>query len=132
MRGGIAGGRRAETFLEMMAAERGAARNTIDSYRRDLDDFATFLGARGGALDAAEGDDLRAYLADLDRRAFGARTIARRLSALRQFHRFLVSEGVRADDPTQQIDAPRRERPLPKILTEEEVERILEIGRAHV
>ncbi|MBT6117993.1 MAG: site-specific tyrosine recombinase XerD, partial [Rhodospirillaceae bacterium] len=129
MRGGIAGGRRAETFLEMMAAERGAARNTIDSYRRDLDDFATFLGARGGALDAAEGDDLRAYLADLDRRAFGARTIARRLSALRQFHRFLVSEGVRADDPTQQIDAPRRERPLPKILTEEEVERILDRAR---
>lgn len=127
MAGGTAnlGGRRAEAFLEMMAAERGAARNTIESYRRDLGDFAAFLRGRGGSLDTAGGDDLRAYLADLDRRAFAARTVARRLSALRQFHRFLVSEGVRSDDPTQQIDAPRRGRPLPKILTEEEVERIL-------
>ena len=123
------GERQAEAFLEMMAAERGAARNTIESYRRDLEDFATFLGGRGDALDSADGDALRAYLADLDRRAFGARTVARRLSALRQFHRFLVTEGVRTEDPTQQLDAPRRERPLPKILTEAEVERILEAAR---
>jgi integrase/recombinase XerD len=123
------GGRRAEAFLEMMAAERGAAQNTIDSYRRDLNDFAGFLAKQGWALDGADGDDLRAYLADLDRRAYGARTVARRLSALRQFHRFLVSEGVRPDDPTQQIDAPRRARPLPKILTEEEVERILDAAQ---
>lgn len=123
------GDRRAEAFLEMMAAERGAAQNTIDSYRRDLSDFAGFLARQGRAPDGAEGDDLRAYLADLDRRAYGARTVARRLSALRQFHRFLVSEGVRPDDPTQQIDAPRRARPLPKILTEEEVERILDAAQ---
>ncbi|MDA0703377.1 MAG: site-specific tyrosine recombinase XerD, partial [Proteobacteria bacterium] len=120
---------RSEAFLEMMAAERGAARNTIEAYRRDLGDFAAFLARRGGAPEAAAGDDLRAYLADLDRRAYGARTIARRLSALRQFHRFLVSEGVRPDDPTQQIDAPRRARPLPKILTEEEVGRILDAAQ---
>lgn len=125
----IRGGRRAEAFLEMMMAERGAAPNTIESYRRDLSDFAGFLAKRCCALDAAGGDELRAYLGDLDRRAYGAHTIARRLSALRQFHRFLVSEGVRPDDPTQQIDAPRRSRPLPKVLTEKEVDRILDAAQ---
>ncbi len=113
----------------MMAAERGASANTLAAYRRDLLDLAQFLDRRGVALDAGATADLRAYLAELNRRGLVARSAARRLSALRQFHRFLVSEGRRVDDPTQALDSPRLGRPLPKYLSEEDVTAILEAAR---
>ncbi|HJS31711.1 MAG TPA: site-specific tyrosine recombinase XerD [Alphaproteobacteria bacterium] len=113
--------RHVESFLEMMAAERNAAANTKSAYRKDLDDFATFLGRRGRAVHAAETAVIREYLARATRSGLSPRTIARRLSALRQFHRFLVGEGIRGDDPLAAIEGPRLGRPLPRLLSESEV-----------
>ena len=94
----------------MLVAERGAANNTRQAYERDLTDVAAWLAGRRMTLDNANTDDLRGYLDDLSRHEGGTavRTIARRLSALRQFYRFLVSEGLRTDDPAATIDAPSR------------------------
>lgn len=118
-----------ELFLEMMAAERGASPHTLDAYRRDLDAYLGFLAARArGAADATP-DDVRAHLADLAARGMAASTAARHLSAIRQLHRFLFLEGHRADDPTSRIDSPRQSRPLPRLLTEEEVTALIEAAR---
>jgi len=117
--------RHIEAFLEMLAAERGAARNTLLAYESDLGDFAAFAGDRGMAPAGADAATLQAYLGGLQRAGLSARTAARRLSALRQFHRFLLREGVRADDPTSLLDSPRLPKPLPKYLSESEVESLL-------
>jgi integrase/recombinase XerD len=117
--------RHVEAFLEMAAAERGAADNTIRAYRRDLMHFAEFAVSKGAAIEAAETALVRDYLAHLSRRRFAPRTAARRLSALRQFFAFLAAQRVRPDDPTAVVDAPRRGRALPKILSEDEVETLL-------
>ena len=118
-----------EPFLEMLAAERGAAANTQEAYRRDLAAFAEFLGKRR-VLEAATADDIRAFLGRLARAGMAPRTAARRLSALRQFYRFLVSENLRGDDPSAEVDSPRQGRALPKILSEEEVGALLEAAQA--
>ncbi len=122
--------RHLEAFLEMLAAERGAARNTLLAYESDLSDFASFAGARGSALATAGADTLRGWLARLSGVGIGARSAARKLSALRQFYRFLVREGVREDDPTQLLDSPRLPRALPKYLTEAEVDALLAAAAA--
>ncbi|MBX3504795.1 MAG: site-specific tyrosine recombinase XerD [Parvibaculum sp.] len=114
-----------DAFLEMLSAERGAARNTLDAYERDLKDFDGFLTSRGRALDAATTRDIRDYLEGLTDQGLSASTAARRLSALRQFHGFLFAEGVRKDDPCGSIEGPRRARPLPKTLSVEEVDALL-------
>ncbi len=114
-----------EAFLEMMVVERGASPRTIEAYRRDLDDLWTFLHARGIAADVAKDNDLRAWLADLHRRGMAARTAARRLSAVRQFHRFMIGEAQRLDDPTATLETPRLGRPLPKFLSETDVAALL-------
>ena len=119
-------GARIEAFLEMMSAERGASENTLLSYRRDLEDAAEFLAGRGRGLGDAASADLGAYMADIARRGFASSSQARRLSALRQFYRFLYSEGLRPDDPSGTVDSPRKDRALPKVLGEEEVSRLLE------
>jgi integrase/recombinase XerD len=124
-----AASRHVEAFLEMLAAERGAARLTLTAYRNDLADAARFLARDKKTLEAAETDDLRRYFAALARARMTPRTAARRLSALRQFYRFLVLESVRRDDPTAAIDPPRRGRPLPKILAEDETRRLLDAAR---
>jgi integrase/recombinase XerD len=112
----------------MMVAERGAAANTVEAYRRDLVDVARWLGGRGLGLEDAGTEDLRLYLDAIG--GLEARTAARRLSALRQFHRFLVSEGGRRDDPTAALDAPRLDRPLPKLLAEGDVGALIEAATA--
>jgi integrase/recombinase XerD len=124
-----ADGRHLEAFLEMMAAERGAAGNTLDAYRRDLEHYGAVLAGRGRSVATGDGDDLRAYLAALTRAGLAPSTIARHLSALRQFHRFLFAEGIRQDDPATAIDSPLQGRPLPKILSQGEVERLLGAAR---
>jgi integrase/recombinase XerD len=106
-----------EAFLDMMSAERGASINTMSAYRRDLLDFCGHRAAKGGSAKAASRDDIKAYLALLSNSGAAGSTQARRLSALRQFFAFLYSDGMRKDDPTDAIDAPRRQRPLPKILS---------------
>ncbi len=113
----------------MMSAERGAALNTLSSYRRDLEDYGRFLAKRGSGFQKATVEAIRSYLSDLDIRGFAARSAARRLSALRQFHRFLVSEGVRESDPTGIIEGPRRPASLPSVLSEAEVTRLLDRAR---
>jgi integrase/recombinase XerD len=124
------GGHHIEAFLEMMSAERGAAPNTLASYRRDLADYAGFLAGRGEDLVEDDAESVRAYLSHLDDRGFAATSVARRLSAIRQMHRFLVSEGVRADDPTGIIDGPRKPARLPRVMSVADVERLLETAAA--
>lgn len=114
----------------MLAAERGAARNTIESYRRDLEDFAAHARACGEECGHVGAATLRGYLSASAKAGISSRTVARRLSALRQFFRFLVAEGWRADDPSAVIDRPRLSRTLPKPLSEDEVERLLAVARS--
>ncbi len=116
-------------FLDMIAAERGAALNTLDAYERDLVDYCDFLeGVRSGPMQAST-NEIRAYLENLDARGFKATSMARRLSCVRQFHRFLYVEGRRGDDPAAVIEGPRRGRPLPKVLTPKQVDRLLEVAQ---
>ena len=109
-----------ESFLDMMGAERGAGANTLAAYRRDLLDFA-------GHADPAKAsrEEVRAFLAGLSSSGMAASTQARKLSALRQFYGFLYTEGIRGDDPTQTIAAPQARRPLPKILSGADLEKML-------
>lgn len=116
-------------FLDMIAAERGASANTIEAYSRDLHAYLHDTKRAGrGALEART-DDIRAHLARLAQAGFASASAARRLSAIRQFHRFLVAEGRRSDDPAQIIEGPRQDRRLPKILSVDEVDRLLECAR---
>jgi integrase/recombinase XerD len=112
-------------YLDMLAAERGASANTLAAYRRDLADLAEHLARAGGSIARARTDDLRAYLAQLDRRGLRPATRARRLSAMRQLFRFLYAEGRRGDDPAAVLDGPKRGHTLPKTLTIAEVDRLL-------
>jgi integrase/recombinase XerD len=116
-----------EAFLEMLAAERGAARNTLAAYQADLEDFSAFLGAGASMASAAQ---LGAYLESLQAGGLSARTAARRLSALRQFFLFLLREGIRADNPAQEVATPRLPQSLPKNLSEAEVDRLFAGARA--
>jgi integrase/recombinase XerD len=118
----------AEAFLEMLAAERGAAGNTLAAYRADLEGFAAFLGGRC-ALHMADSVSLSAYLASLSDAGMSARTQARRLSALRQFYLFLLREGLRADNPAAELAMPRLPKALPKYLSESEVDALLQAAR---
>jgi integrase/recombinase XerD len=121
---------RLEAFLEMIAVERSASPNTLDAYRRDLEDLAGFLAGRGVAVEAASSADLSAFLADVAARGFAETSQARRLSAVRQFYKFLQVERVRTDDPTVPLDGPKRGRPLPKVLTAAEMDRLIATARA--
>jgi integrase/recombinase XerD len=117
---------RIEAFLEMMSAERGAAENTLASYRRDLKDAAETIGDLAGA----QASEIRAYLGEIAARGFATSSQARKLSALRQFFKFLYVEGLRADDPTGTLDSPRKERTLPKTMSEAETTRLLDRAAA--
>jgi integrase/recombinase XerD len=117
--------RHVEAFLEAIVAERGASKNTFDSYGNDLDDFAAFLAKRKIAPERADTETIRDYMSALGRGGLSARTAARRLSALRQFYRHLFAESIRGDDPCAAIDSPRQGRPLPKVLSESETEELL-------
>jgi integrase/recombinase XerD len=119
-----------ELFLDMIAAERGGAKNTLAAYARDLADFSAELGKAGRTIAGASTDDLRGYLGSLARRRFAASSVARRLSAIRQLYRFLYAEGHRADDPSAVIEGPKRNRALPKVLSIAEVDRLLAQARA--
>ena len=121
---------RIEAFLEMMAVERAAARNTLTAYGRDLADADAFLRGRGRGLVEAEAEDVEAYFQVLGERGLSPATAARRRAAVRQFYRFALGEGWRSDDPSRRVDAPKRGRPLPKLLTRAEVERLIAAAAA--
>jgi len=112
-------------FLEMMSAERGAARNTIEAYRRDLADYSGFVTGRGHSMLDTDRATLTAYLDRLRHDGLSASSSARRLSAIRQFHRFLCSDNLRSDDPTRIVASPKARRALPKVLSIAEVGKLL-------
>lgn len=118
-----------ESFLEMLSAERGVARNTLDAYRRDLTGYAGFLSKKSRKLSSATAAEIRGYLGHLSDAGLAASSSARQLSALRQFYRFLYAEGARSDDPTATIESPRARRPLPKVLSESDVDALLDTAR---
>ena len=115
-----------EAFLDMMSAERGASRNTLEAYRSDL---VAFEEAAGRLRDATR-EEIKRYLAKLSRSGAAATSQARRLSSLRQYFSFLYAEGIRADDPTMALESPRRARPLPKTLSLDDVEKLIAAARA--
>ncbi len=129
-----------ESFLDMLTTERGAALNTRQAYWRDLADVTQYLrNEKNSDVDVATTDQIKDYLKNLSEKAntknannskIAVRTIARRLSALRQFYRFLVSEGTREDDPTSTIESPKQGRTLPKTLSEDEVTRLIQTAGA--
>ncbi|WP_162654762.1 site-specific tyrosine recombinase XerD [Lentilitoribacter sp. Alg239-R112] len=114
-----------EAFLEMMIAERGAANNTVESYTRDLDDARGFLQTKNIKLTEASSDHIRAYLSHMADQGFAATSQSRHLSSLKQFFRFLHDEGLRDNDPTGIIDAPKSQVTLPKTLSESDVDLLL-------
>lgn len=119
-----------EAFLEMMSAERGAAKNTIEAYRRDLSDYIGSLAARKATPTTATREQLVAYLSSLAAQGLSASSSARRLSAIRQFHKFLCADAIRADDPTRIVASPKARRPLPKVLSVAEVDKLLTTAEA--
>src|SRR5436190_17171698 len=118
-----------EAFLEMLAAERGAAQNTLQAYRRDLEDFLAFLDRQAKPLAAAAPAEIGAYLRALSQSGLAPASRARRLSAIRQLFKFLVGEGVIAEDPVVGFAGPKQGRPLPKTLSVAEVDRLIETAR---
>ena len=120
----------AEAFLEMMSVERAAARNTLTAYTRDLSDAAGFLAGRGRDLSDASAEDVEAYFAAMGARGLAASTASRRRAAVRQFYRFVLGEGWRADDPSRRVEAPRQGRSLPKVLSRAEVDRLIAAAAA--
>ena len=117
-------------FLDMMAAERGAAGNTLAAYARDLEDYVASLSETGASPSDADPAAVRSYLARLEARGLKRSSAARRLSAVRQFHKFLYLEGYAEADPTAPIAGPKRGRALPKTLSVDEVDRLLTVARA--
>jgi len=112
-------------FLDMLAAEQGAGENTLQAYRRDLEDFSEFLCGSQESFASAQTETLRNYLSDLDTRGFKSSSVARRLSAMRHLFRFLVNERIRSDDPAAILSGPKRGRGLPKVLSIADVDRML-------
>jgi integrase/recombinase XerD len=117
------------SFLEALASERGASVHTIEAYRRDLTDYEAYLNAKRTDPIEADATHVRGFLAARGAQSLSAASLARRLSAIRQFHKFLYAEGRRRDDPTLAIEGPRRSRPLPKLLSMAEVERLILTAR---
>lgn len=119
-----------DAFLEMLSAERGAAKNTIDAYRRDLEGYFAYLTDAGLSPGEVEGTDVSGFLESLHKAGMKPSSAARKLSAVRQFHKFLAGEALRPDDPTRIVASPRLARPLPKVLSIEEVDRLLALAEA--
>ncbi len=113
-------------YLGALQAERGATRNTLSAYRRDLTDFTQFLNAQHRSLRRASPDDIVGYLARLRTRGLRPASVARRISALRGLYKHLVREGELRRDPTENLEAPRRTRSLPRTLSREVVAALIE------
>lgn len=112
-----------DNFLEMMVVERGASQRTIRNYGRDIGRFAAFIAPT--KVRDATSDHIRGYLARMTREGKSTATAALCVSALRQFYGFLLAENIRGDNPAEGIDRPKTSRPLPKILSSEEVDALL-------
>ncbi len=118
-----------ELFLEMLSAERGSAVNTLDAYRRDLTDFVTYLQNNNVSVTDTQEININNYLSSLSTSGLSVASRARRLSAIRQFFRFIMSEGYIETNPASNIEGPKRERPLPKTLSINEVDQLLDTAK---
>lgn len=114
-----------EAFLEMMSAERGAAKNTLANYTNTLERYLTYLMDDNTSPSKVATASIESYLRYLTREGLSASTQAMHLSSIRQFHKFLFAEGIRTDDPCSTIDSPKLGRPLPKIMSIEEVDQLI-------
>jgi integrase/recombinase XerD len=112
-------------FLDMLAAEQGAGENTLQAYRRDIEDLSAFLSRSQQNFETVQTEKLRDYLGDLDTRGFKSSSVARRLSAMRHLFRFLLNERIRSEDPAAILSGPKRGRGLPKVLSISDVDRML-------
>ncbi len=121
-----------ELFKEMLLSERGASKNTIESYELDIKQFGASQSLRGSDLTGADTAAVRAFLSELSENDLAPSTAARRLSALKQFFRFLQAEDLRADDPCATIEGPRLGQPLPKTLSEDQVAQLLAAARVQL
>ena len=119
-----------EAFLEMMAVERAAARNTLTAYGKDLADAQAFLKPRGRDLADAGTEDIEAYFGHMGALGLSPATAARRRASVRGFYRFVLGEGWRADDPSRRVDAPKKGRPLPHVLSREDINRLIAAATA--
>ena len=113
-------------FLEMMTAERGAAKNSTAAYARDLNIWCGFLGTRQKSAISSTTDDVKAFQVESERLGLARATAARRLSAIKQFHGFLLAEGLTHENPAAIVEGPRAQPRLPKILNVEDVAKLLE------
>ena len=119
------------TYLEAQMAERDASDNTQTAYGRDLLDFSEWLTDRGQDFASVARADVEGYLIHCEAQGLAQSTRARRLSSIKGLYRFAFEEGWRADNPAIQIKGPGRAKSLPKTLSIEEVERLLEAARTH-
>ena len=118
-----------ERYLEAIAAEQGAARNTLAAYGHDLSDFARYCARHDAGLDDVMREGIETYLSDCEQAGLSIATRARRLTSIRRFFRFLYLEGIRSDDPAAHIRGARPARSLPTTLQESDVERMLSLVR---
>jgi len=118
-----------ESFIEMLLAERGASVNTVQAYARDMRDYRRWCKSHNVAMETATRADIESYLASLSKAALAASTMARKLSCLKQFYRFLYEDRVREDNPTATIRAPKQGRSLPKVLSVQQVDSLLAAAR---
>jgi integrase/recombinase XerD len=113
-----------ESFLEAIQAERGASVNTIDAYRRDVNQLIAFVAHCKKTIENASPSDLQKWLESLSKQQFSRASVARKCSAVRQFYHFLLTEKIRDDNPALLLDMPRKEISLPKYLSEDDVDRL--------
>ncbi len=117
-----------DDFLQVMVAEKGASPRTVEAYRHDLEDLSAFLSVHGTVLYRAQRADLQEYMHIIVKNGLSERTQARRLSSMHEFFRFLYSEAVREDNPTELLDSPKIGKALPKYLTEKEVAKLIDLA----
>lgn len=113
-------------FTETITAERGASENTVAAYTRDLEDLGRFLDSERRTFENAQIKDLRAYMALTAQKGMSEKTQARRLSSLREFYKYLYTEKIRKDNPSEALDSPRLKKALPKYLSEEEINKLFD------
>jgi integrase/recombinase XerD len=116
-----------DRFFEHLVVERGLAQNSLEAYRRDLERYAGYLKSRRKRVTSLDRAEVPRYLLALREAGLSPRSVARHLSAIRQFHRFLVREGHATEDPTSHLESPRPWRRLPTVLSSDEVDRLLAV-----
>ena len=115
-----------EIFIDMLTVERGLSLNTRLAYRNDLKEISLFLKSHANSLLTAEERDIRDFISQLHSKGVSAKTIARKISSIKQFFRFLVSENIKSKNPSLNLDRPKGESKIPQVLSESEVSLLLE------